>query len=144
MNASSIALASVTLMVAGLFAAPLLTASAQQAASLSSSSLTLDTGQVTRGRQAAGQHCGECHGVSLRGAAGPALRGDGFLAAWGDQTAAALFDYAQTRMPPASPGALPEAVYTDIIVFVLSNNGFAAANGAGEIARAGLSEIAIR
>jgi len=109
----------------------------------SAETLVLSSEQVSRGRQVAGVQCSECHGVTLRGGLGPALRGDPFLANWGGRDAGSLYDYAHTRMPPAAPGSLTEEEYVDIIAFILSNNEFAAEEGAEELTRADLDTITL-
>ena len=84
-----------------------------------------------------GQHqysgqCGSCHGPALEGGhmfgsrtrTAPALRGEEFLSHWNGRPVAALFDQISTYMPLDHPGSLGEEVSTNIMTFILRENGF--------------------
>lgn len=105
--------------------------------------LGLAQAQIDRGRQVQGLQCSDCHGVTLRGGMGPALRDEVFQRAWSGQTVAALFDFMKSAMPPGAPGTLADDQYIDIIAFILSVNGFAPAEGAPELVFEDLGEIVI-
>src|SRR5690606_21228533 len=108
-----------------------------------SETLTLSVEQVTAGRQVAGQACSECHGVTLRGALGPALRDESFLRTWGGRSLSALHDFTVGAMPPAGPGTLPEEDYLAIMAFILSNNGFEASEEGTPITADNLGDIIV-
>lgn len=116
-------------------------ATVAQAQSLDSTSLTLNNEQVAEGRKVVGQSCSECHGVTLRGALGPALRDEGFTGNWGTRPLTALHDYTISAMPPAGPGTLSEEEYLAIMAFILSNNGFEKADDGVAITAENLGEI---
>jgi len=80
--------------------------------------------QATRGQTQFNSNCGSCHGMQLEGGVGPALKGVDFLGNWG--TAGGIYDYFSVAMPPTAPGKLGEAVYVDILAYILSANGLAA------------------
>lgn len=115
-----------------------------QAQSLDSNSLTLNNEQVAEGRKIVGQSCSECHGVTLRGALGPALRDEGFTGSWGQRPLTALHDYTTSAMPPAGPGTLSEEQYNAIMAFILSNNGFEKADDGVAITAENLGEIVFK
>jgi mono/diheme cytochrome c family protein len=83
--------------------------------------------QVERGRAAYNQNCQECHGSTLDNGefGGPPLKGVYFRNHWGAGSVADLTGYAKTLMPPDRPGRLSDQTYTDVVVFLLSNNGYA-------------------
>lgn len=96
-----------------------------QAQSLASPTYT--PAQAAQGRDAYAQDCASCHGASLDdGQFAPPLRGADFRNAWGGRTVEALFTYAATKMPPASPGSLGDARYAQVIAHLLQQNGVAA------------------
>jgi mono/diheme cytochrome c family protein len=82
--------------------------------------------QVELGRTAYNQNCQECHGSNLDNGefGGPPLKGLYFSNHWGAGSVADLSGYAKTLMPPDRPGRLSEQTYTDIVAFLLSNNGY--------------------
>jgi hypothetical protein len=55
----------------------------------------------------------------------PPLAGESFRAIWGGRSVRELFDTAKT-MPPANPGSLTDATYTNIVAYILQVNGYAA------------------
>jgi mono/diheme cytochrome c family protein len=83
--------------------------------------------QVERGRTAYNQNCQECHGSTLDNGefGGPPLKGGYFSNHWGAGSVADLTGYAKALMPPDRPGRLSDQTYTDLIAFLLSNNGYA-------------------
>ena len=83
--------------------------------------------QVERGRTAYNQNCQECHGSTLDNGefGGPPLKGTYFRNHWGAGSVADLTGYAKSLMPPDRPGRLSGQTYTDVVAFLLSNNGYA-------------------
>jgi mono/diheme cytochrome c family protein len=83
--------------------------------------------QVERGRAAYTQNCQDCHGSTLDNGefGGPPLKGGYFRNHWGSGSVADLAGYAKALMPPDRPGRLSDQTYTDLIAFLLSNNGYA-------------------
>lgn len=68
-------------------------------------------------------HCASCHGETLDGGFGPALRGKAFKAKWAAMSPDALIKNIAETMPPANPGGLPKATYQKIAAFVGKSNG---------------------
>jgi mono/diheme cytochrome c family protein len=83
--------------------------------------------QVERGRAAYTQNCQDCHGSTLDNGefGGPPLKGGYFSNHWGAGSVADLAGYAKALMPPDRPGRLSDQTYTDLVAFLLSNNGYA-------------------
>jgi mono/diheme cytochrome c family protein len=84
------------------------------------------TEQVERGRAAYNQNCQDCHGSTLDNGefGGPPLKGGYFRNHWGAGSVADLAGYAKALMPPDRPGRLSDQTYTDLVAFLLSNNGY--------------------
>lgn len=82
------------------------------------------TAQADRGEAAYQMNCAGCHGEDLYGRAMGALRGDKFLDRWREDSLNTLFTHIKTRMPDRAPGSLSEAMYLDILSYVLRVNGF--------------------
>jgi alcohol dehydrogenase (cytochrome c) len=79
--------------------------------------------QAQTGQTAYASACAGCHGFALAGGAGPALTGGGFISAWGQKTARALYEYLALSMPLGSPGSLSPSTYAAITAFILQANG---------------------
>jgi alcohol dehydrogenase (cytochrome c) len=80
--------------------------------------------QAARGQTAYAQSCASCHGPHLNdGQFGPPVKGAPFRAHWRNQSPGALWSLIVQRMPPASPGSLGSATYTDIEAYLLRENG---------------------
>lgn len=84
--------------------------------------------QSTRGKTVYARECLDCHGQNLDDGefGGAPLKGNSFEAKWTKGTAAPLFAYMSTNMPPASPGSLNPSVYADILAYILEANGYEA------------------
>jgi hypothetical protein len=68
-----------------------------------------------------------CHRDDLRGDnTAPSLVGESFLFLWGDMAVGELSARIEKVMPPERPGSLPAQAYTDIVAFILQQNGFPA------------------
>src|SRR6202142_2548920 len=87
--------------------------------------------QALAGKEAYKRNCASCHGPNVDdGNSAPPLRGAAFLAKYAGKSAADLFTYVSTKMPPGNPGSpgpgsLDRAEYARIIAYVLQQNGFA-------------------
>jgi mono/diheme cytochrome c family protein len=83
--------------------------------------------QAARGKELYENNCAECH---EEGAAfdGPALIGAGFVDRWREDSLDTLFTYIRTSMPADEPGQLSEAVYRDVVAYLLQANGLPAGN----------------
>ena len=76
--------------------------------------------------------CGSCHGPALEGGhifgsrtrTAPALRGETFLSHWTGHSVGELFNQISTSMPLDHPGSLSDKAKTDILAFILQENGF--------------------
>jgi alcohol dehydrogenase (cytochrome c) len=94
--------------------------------------VTYTAAQAAQGKSAYAQSCSNCHGANLDdGEFAPPLRGAAFLRDWGGKPAEAVFTYMQTKMPPGNPAGLAADVYSQILAYVLQQNGVAA--GASEL-----------
>jgi len=81
--------------------------------------------QAVAGRAAYQQNCASCHGAGVDdGNTAPPLRGATFLGKFAGKTAADLFTYVSTKMPPRNPGSLSGADYARIIAYVLQQNNY--------------------
>jgi mono/diheme cytochrome c family protein len=80
--------------------------------------------QAAHGHITFNSFCAECHRPDLRGAMGPALMGDAFLATWGNRPLGDLFTFEHTKMPANNPGAVPEDKLWTITAYILQKNGF--------------------
>src|SRR5688572_27164690 len=89
--------------------------------------------QAKRGEAAYTSYCVRCHGVDLLGGGrqGRQLKGDSFWQTWQANTLQSLFAKIQGTMPRDDPSTLPDAVYVDVIAFILDAN--ALPPGAGEL-----------
>lgn len=86
--------------------------------------LSYTTAQAERGGAVYAEQCASCHGQYLDdGAFGPPLTGLEFRTKWGQQSAEPLYAYSATRMPPSAPGSLGDQRYTDLMAFILQENG---------------------
>ena len=72
--------------------------------------------QAERGRAAFQDACAECHTTSE-------FRGRIFQADWGRRTVYSLYRTIRSTMPDSNPGGLEEAVYLDVVAYILDMNG---------------------
>jgi S-disulfanyl-L-cysteine oxidoreductase SoxD len=84
--------------------------------------------QAERGHAAYQRACLMCHGERLDDGdfGGAPLRGAWFREHWGKASAASLYAYMQSAMPPDNPGGLSDTAYSDILAFILQRNGYEA------------------
>src|SRR5687768_6120962 len=81
--------------------------------------------QAERGKVRFLSDCATCHNFDLQGQGtrGPALTGAPFMRNWETQELKSLFAKIQ-RMPLNNPASLPDAVYMDIMTYILQVNAF--------------------
>jgi quinoprotein glucose dehydrogenase len=81
--------------------------------------------QAQRGRELYAAHCAACHSDNLAGI-GPALPlvGGSFQSKWAAQSTFDFYERVRTTMPQSAPASLGDAVYADIVAFVLRANNF--------------------
>lgn len=80
--------------------------------------------QAKRGEAAYTSYCVRCHGADLMGGGrqGRQLKGDSFWQTWQANSLQSLFAKIQGSMPRDDPSSLPDAVYVDVIAFILDSN----------------------
>jgi mono/diheme cytochrome c family protein len=102
---------------------------AQSAAQVSSWSGVYTTAQADHGRQLFDDNCAKCHQSTLDGMDEiPALKGSHFMADWEQQSANDLMERVHTTMPLDNPGALDTPKSTDVVAYLLQQNGMPAGN----------------
>src|SRR5690606_34598022 len=79
--------------------------------------------QATAGRTAYTQYCAACHGADLRLLPNARLAGPEFMARWQGRSTGELLQQLRATMPPEGQNTLAEAVYVDIIAYLLDANG---------------------
>jgi mono/diheme cytochrome c family protein len=84
--------------------------------------------QAAHGHITFNSFCAECHRPDLRGAMGPALVGDAFLATWANRPLGDLFTFEHTKMPANNPGSVPQDKLWTITAYILQKNGFPPGN----------------
>ena len=81
--------------------------------------------QAAQGEREYNEQCATCHGYSLEGfELAPRLSGNFFSRRWGDKSIEALAANLQ-RMPPSAVGGLGARVYSQILAYMLQQNGVA-------------------
>jgi mono/diheme cytochrome c family protein len=83
------------------------------------------TTQATRGEAAFMQHCVRCHKADLQGIEG-ALKGEEFMERRREDNLETLFIDIKATMPRGNPGGLSDAMYSDLIAYILQSNAFPA------------------
>jgi mono/diheme cytochrome c family protein len=100
--------------------------------------------QARQGEAAFKDRCAACHGEDLTGAGfAPPLTSDAFLGHWVDKKVGELFVIVKATMPSNSPGSLTDAVYADLVAFLLKANGYPAGGQPLPTEPAGLDQIVI-
>lgn len=84
--------------------------------------------QAQAGAMVFAQNCATCHGGTLEGGMGPALKGAAFgeRAAAQSLTAQALLDVAAYTMPQSNPGSLKLEDYNAVVAYILQQNDYPA------------------
>jgi S-disulfanyl-L-cysteine oxidoreductase SoxD len=79
--------------------------------------------QAGRGKAAFENSCGRCHNNELVGSErGPALKGDGFIAHWENDSLDRLFTKIRDTMPAGGIESVTDAGKLDILAYVLAKN----------------------
>lgn len=78
--------------------------------------------EAARGRAIYDAHCAACHGATLAGGFGPALKGEAFADKWRAKGIAALRTYIAAAMPPGHAGKLSAEAYADLAALLASAN----------------------
>ena len=108
-------------VVTGLFAVSVFSASAGAQAPASVNAGVYTAEQAMRGAVLYAENCASCHGDTLGGNDPiPALSGADFQKKW--QNVGELFDKTSTSMPAMAPGSLTGAQVADVLAHVLSVN----------------------
>lgn len=86
--------------------------------------------QADRGKAVYAKHCAKCHGDDLEGHDEvPQLGGAHFMADWEDQSLADLVQRIRSTMPLDNPGTLSGASTTDVVTYLMQQNGTPAGSG---------------
>lgn len=96
--------------------------------------------QAARGKTSFAANCAVCHGADLAALNRPPLKGERFLTHWMEGSLDALFGHVKA-MPPGRAN-LGEAVYIDLLAFLLEANAFPA--GARELNVEALPNIQVQ
>jgi mono/diheme cytochrome c family protein len=86
--------------------------------------------QAKSGAAKYSDNCAQCHGDQLQGQSGPALRGALFASVKTGFSVGDILTFMAINMPATQPGSLSHDDYTDIMSYVLSQNGFPAGSTA--------------
>ena len=82
--------------------------------------------QVARGKTSYAAECADCHGDELEGDGkkSPPLKGEEFLKAWKTKSVHRLIDTTRRTMPPEDPATLSRELCTDVVAYILAENGY--------------------
>ena len=86
--------------------------------------------QATAGQTLYRRQCSGCHGPTLGGMAGPALRGDAFLKNWAGKSLDELIVKIQNTMPANAPGTLTREQTIELVAYLLQAGKFPAGRDA--------------
>jgi mono/diheme cytochrome c family protein len=118
------ALAGTLLVAALLFAASAALIGAQAGRTVQDA--VYSDAQAARGYPLYTQRCATCHGADLRGAQGPPLIGEPFIANRQGEPLSGLLAKIRNTMPLDAPGSLTPPQTLDIVAAILKSNGFPA------------------
>jgi quinoprotein glucose dehydrogenase len=82
--------------------------------------------QAQRGAAVYQSNCAKCHEGS--DVDGPPLTGDPFIDRWREDSLSSLFDFIKGNMPQDKPGNLDEAMYRDVLAYLLEANMYRVGN----------------
>lgn len=83
--------------------------------------------QVARGKIAYANECADCHGEELEGNnKSPAMKGSLFLKNWRNKSISRLIETTRRTMPPEDPAILSRQLCTDVVAYILAENGYPA------------------
>ncbi|WP_051749111.1 c-type cytochrome [Nevskia soli] len=97
--------------------------------------------QAEAGKQSFQSNCAVCHGPTLEGRAGPALKGPGFANPQAKFSVGDVFQILSLNMPAPAPGTLPHEDYVNIMAFILQQNGYPAGASPLTFEAAGKSKV---
>jgi mono/diheme cytochrome c family protein len=82
--------------------------------------------QVARGKKSYAAACGDCHGDKLEGDGdkSPPLKGATFAKNWTNKSVHKLIDSTWRTMPPDDPRTLSRELCTDVVAYILAENGY--------------------
>lgn len=82
--------------------------------------------QVARGKKSYANECADCHGDELEGDGkkSPPLKGETFFKNWTSKSVHRLIDSTRRTMPPEDPATLSRELCTDVVVYILAENGY--------------------
>jgi mono/diheme cytochrome c family protein len=82
--------------------------------------------QVARGKKSYAAECADCHGDELEGDGkkSPPLKGEEFIKAWKTKSVHRLIDTTRRTMPPEDPATLSRELCTDVVAYILAENGY--------------------
>lgn len=84
--------------------------------------------QAKQGAAKFADNCAQCHGDTLEGMAGPALKGPNFASEKSAFKVSDIFTILVNNMPATQPGSLAHDDYVQIMAFLLQQNGYPAGN----------------
>ena len=85
------------------------------------------TAQADKGKALVEENCAKCHGGTLDGNDEiPALKGSHFMADWETQSVAELIERVHSTMPMDNPGKLNVESATNVVSYLLQQNGMPA------------------
>lgn len=82
--------------------------------------------QAEAGKTKFMQNCAQCHGPTLTGRSGPALKGVHFASPTAGFHVGDIFTIVSQNMPATAPGSLEHDDYVQIMAFLLQQNGYPA------------------
>ncbi|MDO8539092.1 MAG: cytochrome c [Opitutaceae bacterium] len=85
--------------------------------------------QIARGKKSYEAQCADCHGDELEGDGKKStpLKGEAFFKNWKNKSVHRLIDTTRRTMPPDDPLTLSRDLCTDVVAYILSENGYPAA-----------------
>src|ERR1019366_4258097 len=99
--------------------------------------------QADRGKDVYASQCARCHADTLDGNdEAPPVKGAHFMTNWDGQTLADLFQRIRNTMPLDTPGSLSGASTTDLVAYLLQQNGAPA--GAADLTSDSSAQSVIR
>lgn len=84
--------------------------------------------QVARGKKSYAAQCADCHGDALEGDGKKSLplKGETFFKNWTTKSVHRLIDTTRRTMPPEDPATLSRELCTDVVAYILAENGYPA------------------